>query len=867
MTQRHVPVLIVAGFLAGCAGGGGDPLDAAQDATLDVAVESAEADPGADQIETPLLEVRVTAGGYAVRWTFATRELALLRGDDTLLRFEADGLQLGRVDALDASQSYDPWFLYPASGEGLYTPPAGLAWLSPVNGVVVTREDGTMTLDLGYDQGIRATLEVRADAEGRFRVAWKPGVDGAAVGYFRLRARADADEGFYGLGGVHDAVNHRGRTRPMQVEVDLDSESSNNDAHTCVPLLIGTRGWGLFVQDPHGGAVDVATQADDLVELTWGTGAASRDGLVFHLFGATHPLDVTRHYYAVTGAPRLPARWALGPWLWRDEGVDQAKVTADLEAIRDHDLACSGYWIDRPYASAVNSFDFLPADYADPKAMVDRAHALGFRMALWHAPYVDPKAPATKPLNEAAVAGGYFPPLIGITFAKWGPLVDFTNPAAVGWWQGLLKAYGDLGIEGYKLDYAEEVALGVFGMRTPWQFADGSDELTMHHGYQGAYHRAYGETLPPDGGFLLTRTALAGDQANGVVVWPGDLDASFQRHGEQVLKNGTPKKAVGGLFASMVYGLSLAPSGFAFYGADTGGYINVDGPPDKELFTRWMQQTALSSVMQVGNGESTVPWETGGPDGYDDEMLGWYRDFSRLHLRLWPYAWTYATALATTGRPIQRPFGLAHPETGQHPSDQYFFGDDLLVAPVLDRGVAERPVVLPAGRWLDWFDGTSREGPGTVTVAAPLSRLPLFLRAGGIVPLLRPTIDSLAPTSEPDRVDSYATTPGVLYARVAAGPASTFTVFDGATLSQELAGGVLHLGACDGTEFRQGTVFEVMGLKGRPAQVSDGGEGLAERADAAALEASPSGWRWEDDRSGVLWVKVPSGDRAVVVTW
>ena len=141
--------------------------------------------------------------------------------------------------------------------------------------------------------------------------------------------------------------------------------------------------------------------------------------------------------------------------------------------------------------------------------------------------------------------------------------------------------------------------------------------------------------------------------------------------------------------------------------------------------------------------------------------------------------------MSAGGRPILRAVGLAHPELGLHPKYDYLLGDHLLVAPVVRPGETTREVVFPPGPWIDWFDGTRYEGGGPITVEAPLSKLPLFLRDGAIVPMLRPSIDTLSPTTMPEAIDSYATTPGVLYARVFPGAASRFDVFDGAFIEQE----------------------------------------------------------------------------------
>jgi hypothetical protein len=187
-------------------------------------------------------------------------------------------------------------------------------------------------------------------------------------------------------------------------------------------------------------------------------------------------------------------------------------------------------WIDRPYATAVNTFDFNPATYSDPGAMVAEVNGLGLRLALWHTPYLEPEGAAA--LHAEAQAAGYFPPNVPIIFNGWSEPIDFTNPAAVTWWQGLLGAYSALGVEGYKLDYGEDVILGLNGNRLGWLFADGSDERTMHKGYMRGYHSTYAATLPEDGGFLLCRAGTWGDQVNVNVIWPGDLDADMAYHRE-----------------------------------------------------------------------------------------------------------------------------------------------------------------------------------------------------------------------------------------------------------------------------------------------------------------------------------------------
>ncbi len=809
---------------------------------------------GDETLSPAPLERRTIDAGNATIEVTTTPSIELFRDGELLLSLGPDGFQLGLIDAASDDHNYDPYRLYDPSP--LYDVPEGLSFAAPER----ARFEGEgVALSLAYRDGITATVTIAASQDGVFQLVWTPSDPSSEAGrtaFMRLAPDASADEGFYGLGEYFDAVDHRGKVRAMQIEAGGPLESAYNEAHVPVPFVIGTRGWGMFVASPYPGAFALAVEDDRRIEASFGTGTASRHGLTVHLMAAAHPLDVTKLYYDITGYPKLPARWALGPLVWRDENLDQAEVERDLDAIRDLDLATTGLWIDRPYATGVNTFDFDTEKFPDPQAMIDKMHALGFRVGLWHTPYLDEQDAATAALREQADAGGYYPVETAINLNGWGTPIDLTNEAARAWWQGLIAQYVDMGIEGFKLDYGEDILNGLFFERTPWTFADGSDERTMHAQYTLHYHRTYAEMLPADGYFLLCRAGTYGDQQHGPIIWPGDLDATFARHGERVDQGGERYTGVGGLPASIIAGLSLGPSGFPFYGADTGGYKHT--PTDKELFMRWFEQTAFSSVMQIGTGANDVAWELGGDNGFDQQMLDSYRIYTRLHLRLFPYLWSHAERLAHDGRPIQRALGLAHPELGIHPDDIYLLGDALLVAPVVERGATRRTVHFPAGRWVHWFTGEIVEGPTEADIDAPLGRLPVFLSDAGLVPMLRPSIDTLAPTTEPDRVDSYADDPGVLYVRAVAGGTATFELFDGGMLSIDSAGATTTVASRSGSELDRGAIFEILASP-PPASV-----GVDPAADLPSLEAASEGWFHD---GSTLWVKLAAGERETTIAW
>ena len=798
---------------------------------------------------------RVGQDTYVLEVSSDGRAWNLLRDGVGVVALDPYAVELGTLLQLNETLSYDPYWLENTRDPLQPEPPLDLRWETVTQAVLRNPGPEQLEVALSFTDGAVAALTAQATDSGRFRLQLRVEQEGpgSKVAFMRVGLGVDAQEGFYGLGEWPDAINHRGHRRPMQMEIDPSVESFNNENHAPVPLLIGTRGWGVFVESTLVGVFDVAAASPTRVAFAYGTGPTSlTQPLVFHLMAAEHPLDVLRHYHAVTAPARLPAPWALGPWIWRNENRDAAQVADDIRILRNLDLATSAIWLDRPYSTDVNTFDFNPTMFPDPAAMVADIHAHGLRLAAWHTPYV---APGAQPFHQQALDGGYFPPVTGTVLNGWSKPVDFTRPAALAWWQQNLRSLVNAGVEGFKLDYAEDVVPALYHARNEWRFFDGSDERTMHHGYTVAYHKAYADLLAEDGGFLLCRAARWGDQAQVSVIWPGDLDATFTQFKERfTTRGGDSVVGVGGLPASVMMGLGLSASGFPFFGADTGGYRH--GPPGKELFIRWAQQAALSSVMQVGDSTSQTPWEFTAENGRDMETLAIYRVYARLHLRLFPYEWTYAQNMAATGRPITRPFGLAFPQSGAHPTDQYMFGDELLVAPVLVDGVRSRSVLLPPGNWVNWWTGEVLPGNRTVTVEAGLQTLPLLAQAGSVVPLLRPGIDTLSPATVAD-VESFANDAGRLFVRVFPGAAPhTFTVYDGSTVDHQ--DGVVSV--TSGAVFAQGTVLEWVALP-QPAGVMLDGAVLSQDGDPNAA----SGWRYTAETGGTVWVAIPAGSHTVTV--
>ena len=837
--------------------------------------------PAAD-VSTDALPTDVTALGDDVTLTSAEatltvrpKALALDLRFGGALRTSVDlgRLRLGQVATFDPNWNYNPSNLKDS-------PPEDLQWLHVASAENVPSPEPqgtTLLLHTATDVGLAGPnyrLVIKALDLGRFsceleasddalRAALQADTASPAVVLTGLRLAVDKAERFYGLGEFFDTPQHRGKLRPMQIEVDFNIDSSYNEAHVAVPLLIGTNGWGLFVESRRPALFDVAASRDDEVEALF-----DAPSLRFYLLAAAKPLEITNLYTRLTGAPVLPARWAFGSLIWRNENKDQAEVISDMQEIRKQDLAISGMWLDRPFDTFVNNFGFDPAKFSDPAKMIAAVHALGMRVGEWSTPYVEKGATH----HDEVVQKGWLvkTPSDDSKIFKWGPPLDLTNPEVLAFWKGQIQLAADAGIEGWKMDYGEDIQVGIMSARMHFSFHDGSDERTMHHGYAPFYHRPYAESLPKDGGFLLCRGGTYGDQIYTSIIWPGDLCANWTHFKECDAKGVCH---TGGLPAGVAAAISLPTAGYPLFGADTGGYKHGRAP--KELFLRWLGHTALSGILQIGGGDQHNPWDFAkyGDSQFDQETLDAARELIRLHTRLFPYLYTAAQeAHEFKGIGPVRAIGLVHPELGAdprlqaHEADEYYLGDALLVAPITEPG-GKREVFLPPGFWIDWW---SHEAVGSpilptlLTVDAPLGQVPLYVKAPTLLPLLRPTIDTLAPATE-GGVDSFANDVGRLHVIVPMWTSlpATRTLYDGSVLSSvgDGMGLSMTLSLKAGSEFKKGVTFEVW-LAAKPISVKD----HSEVADDAALQAcTASCWRW-DEASRVAHVRPAVGVDSATLT-
>jgi alpha-D-xyloside xylohydrolase len=750
-------------------------------------------------------------------------------------------VELATVASIDPIRYYDP----------RDTGAIAMTWTTPARALGVDRDgwlvlEGGARLRLREGDAAQATLELDA-------------ADVAGAVLARLVLPIDPGEPIFGFGESFGGADAHGQVREAQFRVDLEMESSINEVHVPVPLAMWPRrGAGLFVADRRTGAFDLGAARPGEVLVTFGP--AARGPLPVHLFVAAEPLDLVRRYVALTARPAVPPRWALAPQQWRNAHESSDEMRQDAHAMRQLGVPGSVMWIDNPWQTGYNTFVVDEGRFAGFDALMAELRALGYRVIFWSTPYLQNTGETQADYRRARERGWLVTDDGGTVIDfPWnhGPVgvVDLTHPEAVAFWRERIARIVDRGASGFKLDYGEELVPEIGGTLLPLRVAAG-DVAELGGLYQRYYHDAYLGALPPGDGFLITRAGAWGEQDRNPCIWPGDLDSDFSRHG---VDNGAGKRNVGGLPAAIAGGLSLSVSGYPFYGSDIGGYR--EGTPTTEVLIRWAQYAALGTVMQLGGGgPHHNPWD---PDLYDPVALEVYREYARLHLDLNPHLWTLALAAGADGTPVTRPCRFVHPEAGCDDA-MFLLGDALLVAPVIEAGATTRQVVLPPGRWLDWWDGSALDGDGQTAreVPAPLTRMPLWLAADRFVAMFARAADTLEPATAPG-VTSYADPALGRELRLVVAPAGgapALTLHDGAAAT----------GAPDGAGYRltftPGDQYDIVTfeLRGRTAAaVRAGGAALPAVADRDAVASCPPpGCWWADDAGGRVWIRAHATDGA-----
>ena len=530
-----------------------------------------------------------------------------------------------------------------------------------------------------------------------------------------------AEESFFGLGDKPTEFNLRGK-RLKNWNTDAYSFAWNQDPlYRSIPFYISLNegvAHGIFFDNTFKAQFDFGAE-DKTKTSFWADGGE----LQYYYIHGPHMMDVVKSYHILTGKHPMPPLWALGYHQCRWSYYPEAKVRKITNGFRENKIPCDGIYLDIDYMDGYRCFTWNRKYFPDPKKMISDLAADGFKTVVIIDPgiRVDDNYSVFKEGKENRYfcrrCDDYF--MEGHVWPGRCQFPDFTNPEVRTWWGGLFDELVELGVAGVWNDMNEPA---VFGAGT---FPD--DVRHQYDGFRGSHrkaHNIYGmqmvratyeglrKIMKNKRPFTITRAGYSGVQRYSSV-WTGDNVASWEH-----LKLGN------------IQCQRLSISGISFCGTDIGGF---SGEPDGELFTRWIQMGTFSPFMRAhsaGDTKEREPWSFGEP------FTAINRKFIELRYRLIPYLYSTFWEHHRYGFPILRPVVMQEQDVllNHFRQDEFTYGDKILVCPVLEPGQTHRNVYLPKGKWYNFWSNELVDGGKEVNVATPLDTIPIFVKAGSIIP-------------------------------------------------------------------------------------------------------------------------------------
>jgi len=551
----------------------------------------------------------------------------------------------------------------------------------------------------------------------------------AGSGQVHQQFRAYPGERLFGMGQrTHGRLDHKG----------LSLDLVHRNAEVSIPFVLSNRGYGLLWNNPAIGHVEFA---DNYTRWT----AEQSQGLDYWITAGS-PAQVLARYADATGhAPAMP-RWATGLWQSKLRYLDQEELLGVVREYQRREVPLSVIVTDFFHWTAMGDYKLDPAEYPDPQAMMTELDEAGVKLMVSIWPTVSPLSENFEHLRDEGMLVGSDQGVEfhggiqdkGMTTRMPVAFYDPTNPSTREFiWSVAKKNYYDLGVRVWWLDACEpEINPGHHANLTyhagPGAQVAGIYPRENARAFAEGMARAAAESGRPEDGetVLLCRSAWAGHQKYPAAVWSGDIRPTWQSLNEQVRA-----------------GLSIAVAGIPWWTTDIGGFHGGDpsDPDYRELVVRWFQYGAFCPLFRLHGYREPRPQLTdlasGGPNeiwSYGEEAFGLIKDVILMRERLRPYLHAQLDRASEEGLPPMRPLfvDFADDEAAWTVDDEFLFGSDVLVAPVLHFGARTRSVYLPAGAsWTDAWTGEVHAGSTTIEADAPLDRIPVFLKDGAAVPV------------------------------------------------------------------------------------------------------------------------------------
>ncbi len=513
------------------------------------------------------------------------------------------------------------------------------------------------------------------------------------------------DEAIYGLGEKFIKLNKVGQTIDLNMTDALGVTTGRS--YKNIPFFVSTRGYGTFFN--HSSLMTCWIGSRSACDLQ----VAVEDNFLDYFIFIGDIRQVLGLYTDLTGKGVMPPRWSFGYWQSKISYQSAAETLDIARKMREHQVPCDvihldTFWFNQDWYC---DLEFARDRFPDPAAYLKQLADLGFKISLWQLPYIPEGSPLFNDLKAVDgfvknTAGGIYDCHLCFTpgFKGIVGIVDYTNPGAIEVHQRYLRRLFQLGAKVIKTDFGEAAPLdGIYH--------DGTPGSRMHNLYPLLYNKAV---------FDVTREAT-GDG----VVWARSAWAGSQRYPLHWGGDNSPNAF--NIIPQLDGGLSFGLSGFQFWSQDIGGFC---GTTNDVLLIRWMQVGMFTSHSRIhGFGDRELY-------KFRPETMRICRQYIQLRYRLLPYIFAQAERCVRESLPMMRALVVDYQDdpTTFNLSDQFLFGDDLLVAPIVTED-PRRKVYLPAGTWTCWWTGARLRGARWIDIQADLETIPLYIREGGVIAL------------------------------------------------------------------------------------------------------------------------------------
>jgi alpha-D-xyloside xylohydrolase len=520
--------------------------------------------------------------------------------------------------------------------------------------------------------------------------------------------QAKADECFYGTGERFAKMDLSGKTVQLR---NQDGQGVNNRrTYKNIPFYLSSENYGLFV---HTTAFAKFSLAD---HSTRSAQVLVEDPFVdFFLIGGDSPEEILFGYRQLTGFPTMPPLWSFGTWMSRMTYFSADEVNDICDRMRAEDFPCDVIHLDTGWFETdwLCEWKFNDDRFPNPPRFIQNLKQKGFRVSLWQLPYISYNAIQYKEADENEYISKSERLISGssnFSVQDFAGTIDFTYDKATEWYKGLLRNLLEMGVACIKTDFGEDIHLDA-------EYRNMSPEK-LHNLYPLLYQKAaYEVTKEVTGdGIIWARAGWAGCQRYPLH-WGGDSACSWD-----------------GLAGSLKGGLQLGLSGFAFWSHDVPGFHGVpnfmNSVLPEDIYVRWTQFGVFSSHLRYHGSHKREPW-------HYPNIAPIIRKWLKLRYQLIPYILEQSEKAIKTGFPVLRALILHHPndKTCRQIDDQYYFGDDILVAPVMN-SENRRDIYLPEGQWVHFFTKEVFEGERWFkNVYVPLDEMPVFVKQGAEIPM------------------------------------------------------------------------------------------------------------------------------------